>query len=472
MKNIKKISALVLALILVLSLAATAFAAVEIGSGQDTAATYGAQGDGEIGGFISPDSPIVMPDKVVRLKKEITVYNLDENTVYAPTITYSYAIAPGPAGTSVTDATSDHASGIGAITAPTIAGVGNPTITASVSWTTADTLSAGTDGVANEKSIDVDFSNVVFTGAGIYRYMITETPPASYAATGVTEGNQNHVRFLDVYVKPSAAFEPTNGTTKTAYVAADWDIYGYVCVDDSTTGTTAITTSTTKTNGFVDSDDSATGASNADKYYTYNLTISKTVENDAYAAATHQFPFTVIFTNNDITQNILLDTTETGTVTDFNHAAGAPTWSGIAGLKSGGSIKYIGIPMGTDVEVYETNDVAGATYRVTTTRTNATTATATENAVISGNRPNNATTQAGSGEPFVKTNAYESTKSIINTTKDGDDDLVHTIAITNTLVNISPTGVTLRVAPYVLMLAVGIFFVAFTRRRREEAEAA
>lgn len=444
MKNtLKKLGAIALVLMLMMSLSVNAFAAGE-------AATLT---NGEVGGTTFPKDNPTTQSKSVILKKEITAYNLDEGSVYAPTITYNYAIAAGPAGVNITDDASDHAADV-AVTVPTKAGVGSPTITASLSWTTADTLAASTDGTANTKDIVVDFSSVVFTGAGVYRYKITETPPAAYAATGVTEGNTNHVRFLDVYVKPvSTGYN--NGST-----AAEWEIYGFVCVDDGANGSTAITTSTVKTNGFVDADSSTT-ASTADKYYTYNMTISKTVVNDAFAEKTHKFPFTVIFTNSEITNNILLKTTVTGTATDFTHAAGAPTWSGHADLLSGSSIKYIGIPMGTDVEVYETNDVTGATYTVTTTRTNATTATGTDNAVTDSQTISTAT------QPATKP-AYQSTKTVFDTTKDQDDDNAHSVAITNTLLIISPTGVAMRIAPYALMLIGGLVLLVISRRRKAE----
>jgi len=452
MKVFKKIGALVLAVMMI--------AVVGVAWAGSAAPTGAALTDGEIGGTTFPtDAPDVQVKSVI-LKKEITVYNLDEAKVLAPTITYGYAIEPGTAGVNVTDEDTDHATGVGAITAPTKAGVGTPTITASLSWDTSIQLDAGTDGVANTKDIIVDFSSVVFTGAGVYRYKITETPPTSYAGTGVTEGNDNHVRFLDVYVKPSADFAPLSDS-KTKYVPGDWEIYGYVCIDDGADGDTAVTPSTVKTNGFVDSNTSET-VSTADKYYTYNVTVSKTVKNDSYAAATHQFPITVIFSNGDITGNIKLLTKTTGTVTDFTRADGTPSWSGHADILSDGSIKYIGIPMGTDVEVYETNDLAGTTYTVETTRTNAKTATATDSTVTSGT-----IAVTAQGSPKAE---YQSTKTEFDTTKDQDDDNVHSVAIKNTLVLISPTGIAMRIAPYALILMAGIALLIVAKKRRPAEE--
>lgn len=200
----------------------------------------------------------------------------------------------------------------------------------------------------------------------------------------------------------------------------------------------------------------------ADQYYTYNLTLSKAVQHDTYASSTHQFPFTVIFSNDDITKNILMKTELVGTVTDFTHAAGVPAWSGIAKLKSGGSIKYIGIPLGTDVEVYETNDLFGTTYQVDTTCYGGD-GNKRDNAVISGDTPTTAVAQS-----YEKPD-YQSTKNVIDTEKDTyDADSSYSVSIINTLLLISPSGVTLRFAPYILMLALGLALLVIIRRRREE----
>lgn len=448
MRNtMKKIGAIALALVLVFSLSVSAFAEATL----DT--------NGEQGAFQTPDKPLNQ-SKTLIIEKELKVYNLDETKVYAPTITYNYAIAPAPvaAGTTVTDNANKHTANQ-SLTVPVKAGIGN--LSASVSWTNADVLDADTAGAKNVKDLSIDFSSIVFTGAGVYRYVITETlaDGFSYANTGVTETTGAHTRYIDVYVKPADSF--TDGST-----AADWDIYGFTCFCNNTSITDADkATVAMKTTGFVDGGE-GNSAFLADQFYTYNLTISKTVVNDNYAKATHQFPFTVIFTNGDVTKNILLKTTETGTVTDFPHEAGAPTWSGVAKLKSEGSIKYIGIPMGTDVEVYETNDVTGTTYQVLTTRTNATTETATDNMVLDGATPTTAVAQAATK------NVYESTKTVIDTTKNADDDNEHSVAITNTLLTISPTGVVLRVAPYALMLGAGLFFIVLSKRRKAEPDEA
>lgn len=447
----KKIWAAVLAL-MILAMSVSAFAS-------DTQL----DANGEQGVFQAVDTPVAQ-DKVLVLEKELKVYNLNESEVNAPTITYEYKIAKGSAGKSVTDNADKHAANQ-SVTAPTKEGiVAGVTITGTaaneISFTTADKMAANTDGASNKKYLSISFKNVVFEGAGIYRYEITESlkDGFSYDNTGVTETTGTHVRYVDVYVKPAETFN--NGSN-----AAEWDIYGFTCFyNDEDITDSDKTKNAVKTTGFVDGTSNGSTKVLADQYYTYNLTISKTVVGDNYAKLNHDFPFTVIFTNSDITKNILLKATAGTGVSNYTFltTAGAPTYNGVMLIKdvdNNNSIKLIGIPMGTDVEVYETNDVAGTTYQVTTIKDGVEPGTV-DAMVISGTKPTSAVAQAA-----TKAND-QSTKSVIDTTKNADDDNAHTIDITNTLVTISPTGVVLRIAPYIMILAAGIILLLVSRRRK------
>ncbi|MCR5295433.1 MAG: DUF6273 domain-containing protein [Lachnospiraceae bacterium] len=418
--------------------------------------------NGEVGGFTTPDMAVSQPKKVC-LKKEITVYNPDGGKVNAPSITYNYAIASETGSVSVTDDATDHA-GNSALTSTVKAGVGMSEIeiTSSLSWTTEDELDAGTDGVANTKDIQVDFSDVAFRGAGVYRYKITETLDGdgmTYAKTGVTEGSGGHERFLDVYVKTAEGY--TNGMA-----ASDWDIYGYVCVAN---GSDDVNTATVKTNGFVNSS-TETNPSNADKYYTYNLTLSNRVEGDSFNKTNTAFPFTVIFktVEGQHTQTFKIGQTVGNGSTGLGNGgiipAGSPAnWNGVVKVKDSAPVKLTGIPAGVDVDVYETNIAEGTTYKVSTS-VNSDDAVV-DGAVTAGTPPTNVEAQ---GE--TKAN-YQSTKATVNTTYGNEVTTAQTLAITNTLVLISPTGLVLRFAPYALLVAGGLllFFTAFKRRREEEA---
>ncbi len=56
-------------------------------------------------------------------------------------------------------------------------------------------------------------------------------------------------------------------------------------------------------------------------------------------------------------------------------------------------------------------------------------------------------------------------------TANADDDVSHVIAFTNVLETISPTGVALRVAPYVAILCGGIVLLVLTKKRKADEEA-
>ena len=111
----RKIGALILALVMVFALSATAFAADPVPS---PAVLTG----GEVGGYTSPDTQN-LDNKKINIEKDLIVYNPDEALIYGPAITYTYTVAAGTSGVSITDATTDHASGLSTSTT-TLSGVG------------------------------------------------------------------------------------------------------------------------------------------------------------------------------------------------------------------------------------------------------------------------------------------------------------------------------------------------------------
>lgn len=402
MKNLKKLGALLLALTLILSLGATAFA------------DYDLAGDG-----VDGDKTVTSSNVKVTLYKELTVFNPSAATVNAPTISYAYAIASAEGGSTITDA-----DGVSVVT---YAGTGTPTITETVAWSPAETVNASDTGTKNAKPIEVDFTGVTFPRAGVYRYKITETiADADYTAAGVVNGEISNERWLDVYVKDTNI------------------IYGYVLMDAANA---SVTSATAKTEGFVAT--AGDDAKTADEYHTFNLTISKTVENDTYIKSTHhEFPFTVTFTNAAVTGAVkpIVTATANATLAQADAAAIASFAATNPEIADGASVTYTGIPMGTAVSIVEQNDVAGTTYAVTTTGADA---NITNEMVTSGN---------------------STTGTISVTAQTAGNEADKTVAVTNEMMLISPTGVVLRVAPYVLMLAAGIVLFVLSRKRRSREE--
>jgi len=478
MKNLKRIGAIILALLMVLGMSTMVFATEPEEPVTTSPTTLNT--NGEQGVFPEKDTPTPQ-SKTLVLEKELKVYNVDEETVKAPTISYTYTIAPATVanGTTVTDSDKNgtiHDAGV-TVTAPVKAGIANenfPTIANDgvVAWTATEDVNAGNDGVKNVKGISIDFSDVVFTGPGVYRYAIMEylTDGYAYASSGVTETTAPsvgaHTRYIDVYVRPA----PTGYTDGSK--ATDWDIYGYTCFYNNESITEGDkTTQAVKTTGFVDgtTNGSEGTAFLADQYYTYNVIISKTVVNDSYSASSVGFPFTVLFTNDTVSAGTIVTNGATApTGTDFIHNTSVNltdgALKGVATLKSGQQIKYVGIPNGTSVEVYETNVATGVTYKVDTALTKSTTTTTTDASVSWGPAPSSATSQAN---PKA---AYESTKATIATNADADDDNAYKVAITNTLMTISPTGLVMRFAPYALILAAGIVILVIALKHRSKKD--
>lgn len=420
-KKVKIISAAALAAILTVSSSAAVFAAND----------YETLTNGVVGTHAG-----TALNKKIQLEKELVVYNQDETTIAEPDITYTYTLTAGSAGKQVTD--------IDSVSVKTKAGVLPDVKTATVVYNNSD-ITAAPYGASNKKNFSFDFSDVNYTAAGVYRYVVTETTNTDKISAGITDGTISDVRYLDVYVR-----DENDGETGR-------QIYGYVLfsndndIDGRTSASKNTVTNAVKTTGFV----AATGpdgssALTADQYYTYNVTVSKTLVNDS-ANNSHVFPFNVDFTNNDVTRNVLLKQTTNGTVT-----AAAPTAAAASSLDStpsianGGSVKYIGIPAGTKLDVYETNNVEGTTYK-------------SEYSIDSA-------AKAGGKNITWTGDAAKSNTAELTTTADTKDTTAHTVAFTNTLELISPTGVVFRFAPFILLAGFGVFFLIFSRRNRNEKD--
>lgn len=392
-------------------------------------------------------------NETVRILKEITVYNPDTFTVNEPTASYTYGISAGTNTHKVNDGTSEVTVKSGIVTNVTMTSQTNstPADTTTLTYSptntngansTAEQFNATSDGSANTKWIDINFSNVIFGAPGVYRYEISESN-YTYTKTGIVEGNTGHKRFLDVYVKANET-SFTNGTT-----AAEWDVYGYVLSTDDTDLTTTNET-TYKTTGFVaDSNNGKT----ADQYYTFNLIVGKTVANDNYTINNHhEFPFTVVLDNPTVSVNVLPimtvgnhATQSTLTAGPIGSASNATTWTPTIGHE--GTVTYVGIPTGTTVTIKEQNDLTGVAYSAVSSGADA---DATVKVIDYQVDSNTATVNKGATASQAAT---------------GNS----TVTFTNTLQNISPTGLAFRIAPYVLMLAAGVSLIVLFAKRKHEA---
>ena len=352
----------------------------------------------------------------VTIEDRLIAFNPDESSIYAPAVTFNYSIAAGTGGVTITDSDDVQAVVLAGDWSGTdsngnsISVSGAPTITASNSYSMDDTLNASATGDdTNVKNIEISFESVTFPKPGVYRYTVTREIDDTNSAL---ESADTIVRTLDVYVMEE------NGTRS---------IYGYILHD---------------VDGDVDESSTTKYDHYESEYKTSNLTVGKTLVNDSMMNG-HKFPFSVTFTGTK-NAHIMVDPNEgvSGKATAADMAAGVT--SSEPGIANEGIVKYIGIPNGFTATVYETNDVTGTSYR---SEGVADTAAAAKVINWTGDT--------------AKSNSASSAAAT---------DVTKTVAFTNTLELISPTGVVMRVAPYVMILTAGIALLLVSKRgRREEA---
>ena len=435
MKHLKKISSIVLALIMVLTMGTSVFAA------NDQDGTLKDNGVVKNAGHSSVGTTLTIP-------KGITVYgSLDK--VYGPTVSYSYTIAPinPPANAKIIDFNNvEHIVEIG------------PAESASLTDSTAAFTSSKvdlTEGSAEiTDDIKVSIATGKFTKPGVYRYVITDTTQTSdLFAAGITRPDDyNKTRYLDVYVKYNS--------DETAF-----EVYGYVLNDtnlEEIEGTDdqplAWETPAAKSSGFVASSETSGTGKGTDEYRTIDVNVTKLVTG-SMGDKTNEFPFTIAVSNNGLNYY-------------SGEAASVPT--SVSSLSDGVATSITGNLKDKDVfYIYGLNPKATVTYTEKNNTTDVYSLTVTDNGSntvngldgttkITGNEERNTGVLAVSN--YDTDNREDSVKAVISANDN------KAITFTNDLSEISPTNVVMRFAPYLFILGGAMMLLVASRRRKAEQE--
>ena len=482
----------------------------------------------------SPANVIAAPTNTadVTVKKDIVLFNTDGSPILSPNITYNYDITPADVSNAkiTTYAPDDFEDGelkgdatpitvtvkkgiIGAVTTGNDNAATTNKVEGAIAFGAADDAKGNDNAtkhnanrenaepvtlsnkVTNSMTITVDASEIYDTngdgkqdnGPGVYRYKIEDVTTAEeLKAAGIerkyktADGDTDKYIYLDVYTKYNA---DKNGLV----------VYGYVLLKDTTGKDNVDITyvkntegETLKITGFDTESENkdtfgegtvAKADMTSDAYHTYNVEVQKVTAGDL-ADTQNNFPFTINLTNSEVVtslddfyyqitkdgQEISARTTSLGngklTDTEFGAALDAAGEWALDGktastnlqLQNGDKILITGLPVGTKIAVKETNNTKD-TYSVSATVNGA--ATALKSGTASGNTLS------------VASEADAALNAAANVEKANGRDV---IVFTNTLRDISVTGLLFSIAPFAFITIAGIALLGlFMRNKKDEA---
>lgn len=461
----------------------------------------------------TPDATVAVP-----VKKDIVLFNANGSDILSPNINYSYEItAAAVTETTITtyapeDLDTDGKTPktgavpitvtvkpgiINAVTVGNNAADAENKVTGTISFGDANDTNHNnntdkhesnnenaqtvdlTKKVSSSMSITVDANKIYDTngdhkqdnGPGVYRYKITDvTEAVTLKESGITraQGN-NQTIYLDVYTKYNA---DKNGLV----------VYGYVLLKDTTShDSTSInydkttTEETLKITGFdtesentnnYGSTEVAPAGLTSDSYHTYNVEVWKKTEGDL-ADTQHNFPFKIELTNaNTVTSldDFYYVITKDGTAQQeqIRHLSNAGAWTldgstdAALQLQNGDKIVITGLPVKTSIKVTETNDTDDK-YTVSATKRKETGEETEAIPLKSGESAPGTSLSVASDATAEMNAALELIK------KDVNDQIV----FTNTLKDISVTGLLFNIAPFAFITAAGaVLFGLFMKNRK------
>jgi hypothetical protein len=440
MKKLRKIGAIVLA-VMMIAVMATAWA------DDDNVWTGSDDGTGLATTRIGTNT--------IPLNKTVVIFNTEDGTtVREPDITFSYAIAKvdstlDPAAqleSTVTDGTNtvNVYNGVpAAISAPS-----------NIVYANTNTVAATTKGFEDEKSTNITVDATAFPHAGIYRYKITESSSVTPESVGMEAHTDAYdsTRYLDVYI-----YNP-DATHTTMWLGAAV-IFKTQATTNSDKGTDDIDTSFEKTTGFEPGTDGTPGTTDfttdatVDRYFTYNLEVTKAITG-SLADKNHDFPFQIAITG-ALTNAVTVDIYNNST-TATTDSVSTTVLEQTAALSDGESYTVTGLPKGTTVTVTEYNDTVD-TYKLTTSLTGTTSSADVTAATQLGTAVGDA---IGEEDVLINSGDASNVKSTMNTV----------ITFTNDLASISPTGYVARFAPYALILIGGIALLIIAKKHRKHTD--
>lgn len=343
-----------------------------------------------------------------------------------PYITYSYSIAAGtPVAADPVTNTPEIKAGDADDFSIQFTGEENVNV---VSFGPSDTVNSDTKKVSKEAKLAFDQN--AYNAPRIYRYEISETPDVQISGLEYND-SMTPAYVLDVYVtyNESKALEVTHAIWMREAITPTF-----------VNGTTDVQYGTEPQSVKIDGDE--------DAYTTYTLTIEKQIEGKM-ADAGRAYDFSVVLTGLPKGTTVSYGASNAENPTKYETAAdttGKIQLDGVVKLNPEEAMTIYGLPANTAYQVIE-NLEASEGYTVSAKLNS------TDNVRMSPNQ---------------NKDAYESVT--VDLKQNNEDATVSdSFVVTNKREEITPTGVIMNVAPYVLMVviaAAGCF--VFLRKRRDD----
>ena len=313
---------------------------------------------------------------------------------------------------------------------------GNSASVQSVSGPSDDEVTLAAGEKYAKKVVDVDFSSIIYTAPGIYRYTVTETDPSGLQGVDLTDpALDENILYLDVYVNSSQSGElSVAGTVLSRQNDIVQNSIEEQTVYDGGFGTSA---TAVKPTGFTN------------HYQTQDLTLEKSVKGNQ-GDRSRYFPFTVSITNAipGTVFDVALDDAEPSVQTEGGTkqnpgrltADDAGSVTAVYYLKDTQSVRIQGIAEHTSYAIKESlADTEG--YQVS----HQTTTKKDGNEAVAGSPVN--------GKEIPATEMA-----------DMDQDVVYT----NYRNGVVPTGVMTQTAPYLMLTVMAALLLSAAAIRREK----
>ncbi|MBQ9518415.1 MAG: hypothetical protein IJR59_00775 [Firmicutes bacterium] len=372
----------------------------------------------------------------------------DEIWFYPPDMTYNFTIAP------IAPPTGTHNSGVAIVAGP----ADSASITGQPTFSCAEKVKT-TTGHEITKYVEVTIDPTKFTKPGIYRYVITDatTTAALYTAGIVRKGDTDSssyiaTRYLDVYVNSKA-----DGT--------GFEVSNYILHKDNANAYSA----GNKSVGFTDTDDNG-----YDSYRNYASMLKKVVRG-SMGDKTHEFPFAIEINNGGEPYHYVKYTIPEGAGRGTRQNYTDVTWTFVEGttpeltsikLKHNEALVIRGLTPHASINYTETNDTT-ETYNVSAEYIKAGTGQGETDQTFRAATdvlPNGTLSLA---DTATKVSNYETVNSTTNVTKTATPQDIRYCQFINKIDAISPTGIIMRFAPFVILAGFALVLLALSRKTKD-----